>query len=206
MKLSLWCLVWGSVSLSTAFAQSASTTSHKRFSPRAYCEVSSYWFGILVQGFYVNPDGNLYSMQNQKGMDPPPLLTGKAQPQQKITEWMLDDYYGPAGKYVRQINPEEWQEKLKLLAEISKGQTPDFGGWSPEVINRCWVYNEKDKSYQNVVLSAVGGFLTGYVNSSPSTKDLNDWLESLRKETAPPKPKFGPPYPSDQRRQMIPDK
>jgi hypothetical protein len=69
----------------------------------------------------VNPDGNLYSyryQQNEEGQWRPIKNT-------KLTEQKLEDYYSHGRKFIRKIQPEEWQAKLKLLAEASNGRMSD---------------------------------------------------------------------------------
>jgi hypothetical protein len=190
MKCYLWCLVWGSVGLSTAFAQSASTTSQSPSRQKAYCEYSATE-PRGYDGVYVDPDGNLYTYtyrgndENMKNL----LL----KPNAKITDKKLEYYYSNGRKFIRKIKPEEWQAMLNLLVEASKGKMsePKLVGFGPNmnVFVRCFVYNEKDSGYREVKLRE--GVSSVSENLLPSAKELVDWLGSLRKETNP-KPKVGP--------------
>jgi hypothetical protein len=194
MKYFLWCLVWGIISLSTAFAQSVSKPSQK-LSPSAYCEHSVYGggFGLSHTGFYVDPDGNLYRYRSINAMSSQPPLTSKMRVDEaaaKIPEQKLKDYFDQFDKQlIRQIKPEEWQAKLKLLDEASKGKMA--ASYLPvppaETSCNCFVYNEKDSNYQIVQLRT-----NLAQNSAPSAKELLDWMISLHSEvyrlpwTAPP--------------------
>jgi photosystem II stability/assembly factor-like uncharacterized protein len=182
----------------TAAKLTASATSHKRIS-RAYCEASIKSSGMgysQLNGIYLNPDGNLYSYAYQSGDKINPLggLMGSAPP---ITDQQLEDFYSSRRKHIRQINPEEWQAKLKLLSEINQEPMPGNNASvdSPgDLVCRCYVYNnEGDKNWQEVKLRQYAGVMSAD-NKSPGAIELADWLSALRTE-AFPSPKPGMSFP-----------
>jgi hypothetical protein len=185
MKYFLLCLVWGSVGLSAAFAQSDSTASQLPISPKAYCEYSLDFERTLHYGVYVNPDGNLYTFRYQ----PKEMMSRKPVTNAKMTEKNLEEEYNHGRKFIRKIEAEEWRSLMILLAEAAKGQMSEARRGNPssgpqaEHIYRCFVSNEKDNKYQEVILRVRG--YANYENLSSSAKELADWLELLRLEAHP---------------------
>jgi photosystem II stability/assembly factor-like uncharacterized protein len=186
----------------TVTGQAALATSQMPAPQRVYCEQSytNFAWGAVHNGVYVDPEGNLYrySYSKKEGWQPLTSPFGPEENMTKITEQKLEDYYSQyEKKLVRQINPEEWQAKRKLLNETSTGNvtgTKGCGGNDMgEILDQCFVYNEKDRSYRKVKFRMRGNSCND--NSSPSAKELADWLDSLKAE-AFPQPKLGQPFPT----------
>jgi len=200
MKKFLWCLVLGIFGMSAALVQSASKDSKTPTSPRVYWERSITISGGSHTGIYVDPDGNIFSYAYGlfDNWQPLPNLPPSIFPNPKITEQDLKDYYSPRKKFIRQIEPEELQAKLELLAEASKGRIIIYKSGTSDiqedVVSRCFIYNEKDQNYKEAKLSEVEMRVS--YNSSPSAIQLVGWLESLYREAYPPKPQFGLPFPT----------
>jgi hypothetical protein len=198
MKYFLWFVVWGSIILTTAFAQSAPTTSQETIPQRTYCEYSFERTsqGVTHYGIYVDPDGKFYRFRYQPSQREvkkwQPLTRNDAEAiseavaDTNVSEQKLESNYSEGRTFIRQIKPEEWQAKLKLLAEASKGQMSkpqEFLRGAGAFLYRCFVYNENSKRYQEVKLRISGTWRSD--NSSPSAKELADWLELLRLEAHP---------------------
>lgn len=145
---------------------------------KVYCERSytNFAWGYQHNGIYLDPEGNLYSYSYQRS-DKPWSPKEEAAP----TEPELEDKYNHGKKFIRKIEAQEWQAKLNLLTEASKGQMSkrkQSGADMGANVCRCYVLDATKKQYKQVELRVQGDW--SYENLAPSAKELADWLESLR--------------------------
>lgn len=154
---------------------------------KAYCERSytNFAWGYQHNGIYVDAEGNLYSYSYQRTDKPWDPKQAEAPTAQE-----LEDKYNHNRKLIRKIEPQEWQAKLKLLAEASKGhlsKRKQSGADMGSNVCQCYVLDEANNRYKQVELRVQGDW--SYENLAPSAKALANWLEALHeaanKKTSP---------------------
>jgi hypothetical protein len=154
---------------------------------KAYCERSytNFAWGYQHNGIYVDAEGNLYSYNYQRSDKPWSPKQAEAPTTQE-----LEDKYSHSRKLLRKIEPQEWQAKLKLLAEASNGKMSERKQRGADMganVCRCYVLDEANNRYKEVELRVQGDW--SYENLAPSAKELAAWLKSLQtsshKKTSP---------------------
>lgn len=143
--------------------------------PKIYCERSytNFAWGYQHHGIYVDPQGNLYSYSYQP-KDKPWSPKQEAAP----TAAELEEKYSHGRKLVRQLAPQEWQDKRKLVAAASKGKLSERKQSGADMgSNVCRCYMAEGAGFKQVELRVQGDW--SYENLAPSAKVLATWLEAL---------------------------